>query len=105
MSEENLLVFVYGTLKKNQPNHHVMEDIEKGSAKFMGHGKTTECYPMIIGTRYNIPFVLNATGVGHQINGEIYSIDEKMLQFLDKMESHPILYERQQIKITNTDDG
>lgn len=105
MSEENLLVFVYGTLKRNQPNHHLMENIENGSAKLMGCGKTIDCYPMIIASRYNVPFVLNASGIGHQINGEIYSIDDKMLQTLDQLEKHPNVYERQQTKIINTDDG
>lgn len=104
MSEKNLQVFVYGTLKTNQPNHYLMEDIENGSAKLIGHGKTSECYPLIIATRYNIPFVLKASGIGHQIDGEIYEIDEKMLQTLDKLEQHPNLYERQPTKI-NADDG
>lgn len=103
MSED--LVFVYGTLKTNQPNHYMMEDIENGSAQLIGHGKTVECYPLIVASRYNVPFVLNACGIGHQINGEIYSVNEKMLQTLDKFENHPNVYERQQTKIHNLDDG
>lgn len=104
MSEKNLLVFVYGTLKTNQPNHYLLEDSEKGSAKLICHGKTSESYPLIIATRYNSPFVLKAPGIGHQINGEIYSIDEQMLQTLDKLENHPNLFERQEAQITK-DDG
>lgn len=106
MSEHNnRLVFVYGTLKINQPNHYLMEDIENGSAKYLGRGKTLECYPLIIASRYNVPFLLSACGIGHQINGEIYNIDEKMLETLDKLEDHPNVYERKQTKIHNMDDG
>lgn len=104
MSEENQLVFVYGTLKTNQPNHYLLEDSENGSAKLVCHGKTSELFPLIIATRYNSPYVLKAPGIGHQINGEIYSIDEKMLQILDKLEDHPNLFERQQTQI-RADDG
>lgn len=103
MSEKNILIFVYGTLKTNQPNHYLLEDRENGSAKLICHGKTSECYPLIIATRYNSPYVLKATGIGHQINGEIYSIDEKMLQTLDKLEDHPNLFERQQAAIITYD--
>lgn len=106
MSQQNdHLVFVYGTLKTNQPNHYVLEDRENGAAKLIGHGKTSELYPLIIATRYNSPFVLKAAGIGHQVNGEIYSIDENMLQALDKLENHPHLFERHEAKIIKTDDG
>lgn len=102
MLEKSL--FVYGTLKTNQPNHYWLENSENGSAKLIGHGKTSEPFPLIIATRYNTPFVLKAPGIGHQINGEIYSIDEKMLQTLDKFENHPNLFERQEVNVT-TEDG
>lgn len=106
MSEEkNHLIFVYGTLKTNQPNHDMMEDSENGAAKLICPGKTSELYPLIIATRYNSPYMLKKAGVGHQINGEIYSIDEKMLQTLDKFENHPHLFERQEAKIIKADDG
>lgn len=103
MSEENQLVFVYGTLKTNQPNNYLLKDSENGSAKLIGHGKTSESYPLIIATRYNTPYVLKAPGIGHQVNGEIYSIDDKMLQTLDELEDHPNLYEREQVKIHSVD--
>lgn len=34
-----------------------------------------------------------------RINGEIYSIDEKMLNFLDEFESHPQLYVRRKEQV------
>lgn len=104
MSANDILVFVYGTLKANQPNHYLLTDTENGHSKLICRGKTSERFPLIIATRYNSPFVLKAPGIGHQINGEIYSIDEKMLQILDKLEDHPNFFERQQTQIT-MDDG
>lgn len=55
-------VFVYGTLKKGEPNHDWFGKCENGSYKFMCDAKTVEKYPLIIGTRYNIPFVLYSPG-------------------------------------------
>lgn len=106
MSEQkDQLVFVYGTLKTNQPNHYWMEGSENGSATIICRGKTSELYPLIIATRYNSPFVLKAPGIGHQIDGEIYSVDGKMLQTLDKLENHPNLFERLEAKIVQADNG
>lgn len=58
-------VFVYGTLKRNQPNHHLLEKaIAAGNAKFVGSGKTAHKFPLVIATRYNIPFMLPCAGNG-----------------------------------------
>ncbi len=34
------LVFVYGTLKAGEPNHHWMTEQENGKHKFVAKGKT-----------------------------------------------------------------
>lgn len=105
MSVDLLLVFVYGTLKTNQPNHYKLTDRANGEARFVAKGKTSEKYPMVIGTRYNIPYLVNlTTDNGNSINGEIYEVDEKMRDELDDFEGHPNYYLRQQISI-NGDDG
>lgn len=59
-------VFVYGTLKKGEPNHHWITSKENGCAKFISKGKTTKKYPLIIASKYNIPFLLHSPG-----NGEV----------------------------------
>lgn len=105
MSVDLLLVFVYGTLKSSQPNHYKLTDHANGVAHFVAAGKTSEKYPMVIGTRYNIPYLVNLTTEnGNFINGEIYEVDTKMLNELDDFEGHPNYYLRQQITI-NGDDG
>lgn len=63
------------------------------------NGQTNDRYPLVIGTRYNIPFLLNVPNTGHRIKGEIYEVDETMLKNLDILEGHPNYYLRKQINI------
>eukprot|EP00079_Xenopus_tropicalis_P011355 XP_002937126.1 PREDICTED: gamma-glutamylaminecyclotransferase [Xenopus tropicalis] len=87
-------IFVYGTLKRGQPNHTVMTCYKHGKAVFKGMGKTVEKYPLVIAEEANIPFLLNIPGTGRRIIGEIYSVDDSMLQFLDDFEGCPNWYQR-----------
>lgn len=123
MANSLLKVFVYGTLKNGidftlityktllnivfvigQPNHYWLENIENGLAKFLTYGKTKNQFPLVIGTRYNVPFLLNKPGIWRNIKGEIYHVDEKMLSKLDILEDYPQLYDRQ-IQDIETPDG
>ncbi|XP_071405022.1 gamma-glutamylaminecyclotransferase [Pithys albifrons albifrons] len=92
-------VFVYGTLKKGQPNYKYMINTAKGLAKFQGRGRTVEKYPLVIAGKYNIPYMLNIPGTGHHVAGEIYSVDDQMLQFLDEFEGCPDMYQRTLMRI------
>ena len=65
MSSEGYLMFVYGTLKRGQPNNHFMHDTESGHAEFVGTGHTTEQYPLVIAGKYNIPYLLYIPGQGY----------------------------------------
>jgi len=56
------VIFVYGTLKRGQPNYHVMEQF--GNYQFFGTGCTEREYPLIIYTKANLPYMLNAPGMG-----------------------------------------
>lgn len=87
-------VFVYGTLKRNEPNHNWLTESSNGFAKHICNGSTRDLFPLIIATKFNIPFLLNLPGTGHKINGEIYTVDEKMLKNLDELEDYPKLYDR-----------
>ncbi|CAM5077324.1 unnamed protein product [Eretmochelys imbricata] len=92
-------VFVYGTLKKGQPNYQHMLNGTHGIAKFQGRGRTVEKYPLVIAGKYNIPFLLNIPGTGHHVTGEIYSVDDQMLQFLDEFEGCPDMYQRTPVRL------
>ncbi|XP_059409139.1 gamma-glutamylaminecyclotransferase C-like [Carassius carassius] len=92
-------VFVYGTLKKGQPNYFRMENTSHGQAEFLARARTVEPYPLVIATKYNIPFLLNRPGTGQRVYGEIYRVDQKMLDFLDRFEGCPERYQRTEIKL------
>ncbi|XP_011701649.1 PREDICTED: putative gamma-glutamylcyclotransferase CG2811 isoform X2 [Wasmannia auropunctata] len=92
-------VFVYGTLKRGEPNHGLIKDTTNGYAKFLGIGKTTVRYPLVIATKYNIPFLLKKPDFGNYVFGEIYDVDSDMLKRLDQLEEHPQFYERTEEKV------
>jgi len=55
-------IFIYGTLKRGQPNHYVLEKF--GNHHFFGTGCTELNYPLIIDRDANLPFLLDAPGKG-----------------------------------------
>ncbi|PIO52849.1 hypothetical protein TELCIR_25838, partial [Teladorsagia circumcincta] len=57
-------VFVYGTLKRGEPNADVLTNTD-GQYRFVGEGRTKTPYPLIVASKYNIPFVLNEPGKGY----------------------------------------
>lgn len=57
-------VFVYGTLKRGEPNHNWFETKENGYSKFLANGLTIKKYPLVIASKYNIPFLLHSPGIG-----------------------------------------
>uniref|UniRef100_A0A8C5NV42 Gamma-glutamylaminecyclotransferase n=1 Tax=Jaculus jaculus TaxID=51337 RepID=A0A8C5NV42_JACJA len=92
-------VFVYGTLKRGQPNHKVMLDCANGWAAFRGRGVTMEPFPLVIAGKHNIPWLLCLPGQGHCVAGEIYAVDGQMLRFLDDFEGCPDMYQRTAVQV------
>ncbi|XP_006195258.1 gamma-glutamylaminecyclotransferase [Camelus ferus] len=92
-------VFVYGTLKTGQPNHKVLLDGAHGRAALRGRGRTVQPYPLVIAGEHNIPRLLNLPGRGNRVAGEIYTVDEQMLHFLDEFEGCPDMYQRTLVTI------
>ena len=89
-----MFVFVYGTLKKGFPNSYCLDGV-----KFVGEAQTVDKYPLIVASRYNIPFLLGAKGVGNQIIGEVYDVTDCQLKILDTLEGYPDFYNRIEIPI------
>jgi gamma-glutamylaminecyclotransferase len=83
-------LFVYGTLKRNFSNHHLLKD-----SKFLGTGRTKEKYAMY---ESGIPFVVKNEPVS-SIYGELYQVDDATLQRLDRLEGHPDWYCREQVEL------
>lgn len=123
-----MYVFVYGTLKKNCPNHYVLESRDNGKADFVCEARTEDLFPLVLKTKYDIPFLLDQTGIGNvkidcnsstsaplamlilffnsclqHVLGEVYSVDEKMLAKLDKFEGNPTIYRRRLGVVKPTD--
>ncbi|CAO1368691.1 unnamed protein product [Diamesa tonsa] len=88
-------VFVYGTLKRGEPNHHWLTKKDNGYSNYLSNAVTTQKYPLVVGTRYNIPFLLNKPGDGNYVMGEIYEVDDQMMSKLDVLEDYPKFYDRE----------
>uniref|UniRef100_A0A0N4ZU02 Gamma-glutamylcyclotransferase family protein n=1 Tax=Parastrongyloides trichosuri TaxID=131310 RepID=A0A0N4ZU02_PARTI len=96
----NNYVFVYGTLKKGEPNYHVMTNNETGYHEFISSGKTVPKFTLVVGSKYNIPFCIEIPKKGNQIFGEVYKIDDLKFSALDKLEGYPNFYTRRLIDIS-----
>jgi len=90
-----MYVFVYGTLKQGFHNHYLLEN-----AEFVCEVTTKEKYPMVNTEEY-FPYLLDVSGVGHNIKGEVYRIDNVILAMLDVLEGYPEHYTRKTIKVLN----
>eukprot|EP00088_Acartia_fossae_P071169 TRINITY_DN9712_c0_g1_i1.p1 TRINITY_DN9712_c0_g1~~TRINITY_DN9712_c0_g1_i1.p1 ORF type:complete len:164 (-),score=27.44 TRINITY_DN9712_c0_g1_i1:133-624(-) len=94
---ENLVkVFVYGTLKRGEPNHGLLSSAGNGFQKLLGIAKTSKSFPLVIASRYNIPYLLDKEGTGNRVEGELYEVDQQMLARLDVLEDHPKYYTRRE---------
>ncbi|MCI0558224.1 MAG: gamma-glutamylcyclotransferase [Nitrososphaera sp.] len=94
------LVFVYGTLKRGQNNSRILadskflkEDTVPGRLYFLGQ----RSFP------YAIPALTSTIFPGFpRIQGEVFEVNGKVLDLLDRLEGTPNHYERVLIK---TDSG
>ena len=93
------LVFVYGTLKRGFPNNHCLS-----GAEYVGNAVTVDKYPLVIATRYNLPYLLGAKNVGNCISGEVFKVNPSQLQVLDSLEGYPDHYNRIEIKVVMDSD-
>ena len=60
-SSSKTKVFFYGTLKRGQPNY---DHTESNRCEFVCEAVTVDKWPLIVGTQYNVPFLLNKKGYG-----------------------------------------
>ena len=59
-----IYVFIYGTLKRGQPNNFLINAVSNGRAIFITEGKTEKKYPLIIASQCNRPYLLPIEGKG-----------------------------------------
>lgn len=86
-----MLFFCYGTLKKGERNERMLSE-----QKFIGPAKTLPKYKL-----YNLGGYpgLKPCEDGMVVHGELYDIDEKCVERLDRYEGHPSLFKRDEIQI------
>ena len=79
-----VFVFVYGTLKRGEKNHHWLD-----GASFQGEAELNGVVLHDLG-----PFPMAVVGEGTAI-GEVYAVEGSGLARLDELEGYPRLYDRQ----------
>lgn len=77
-------VFVYGTLKIDEPNHRLIEDDAEYVDTMRLHGFSL----VDLG-----PFPAVVEG-GHYVVGQLFMVNEQALRTMDHLEGHPDFYHR-----------
>jgi len=93
MSNERTMIFVYGTLMSGLRLNPVLQGeravlVEK-DAVLPGHA--------LVDVGAWFPGVIPLEG--HQVRGELYSVDENALAHLDQVEGCPTLYRRERCRV------
>ena len=90
-----MLVFVYGTLKKNKERGGLLTD-------FVGDGFTSNLTLHLPNDEFPFPFCIKEKD-GRGCYGEVYNINDEELIFLDAIEGNGFLYERKEVEVTLSD--
>jgi gamma-glutamylcyclotransferase (GGCT)/AIG2-like uncharacterized protein YtfP len=91
------LLFTYGTLKKHNPRHHLLD-----KATFIG---TATSY-LALDFRDLGPFPAIVEGRhpdAVRVKGELYEVTRDTIAVLDEIEQHPLLYTRVPIEVIDED--
>ncbi len=84
------LLFVYGTLRRGEPNHAQIK-----GARFVGPARTAARFTLMEKDGFR---ALVAGGVD-AASGEVYEVDPSHLSRLDEFEEHPRIYTRTAIPL------
>ena len=91
-------VFVYGTLKSTEINHHIMK-LAKG--KFLTEAKTIDTF-IIKDSGYGFPYLFECKdGEGEIIYGELYEVPDASIGILDVFEDVPHLYNKKDVTLNS----
>lgn len=85
-------VFVYGTLKNGQGNHHVL-----GKNRLLkGHARADGFVMVDLGA---FPGAVRIENGGWHIFGEVYEVDDDHFEAIDRLEGHPRFYTREVVDL------
>lgn len=88
-SKQFFFVFVYGTLKQNFLNYerYLRPSLERGKALLCSPAcHTTHRYPLRIFGQRSVPVLYDRRGTGCKVKGELYFVDDDVLNALDMLE-------------------
>ena len=95
-----MLFFVYGTLKKDFSNHHILKKFN--IVEPISIVSTVEKYPLFE-LRDPFPYLQDSKGNGFNIIGELYDISEDYEAILDEFECVPSLYKKGFLDVVDSD--
>lgn len=84
------LVFVYGTLKRGQDNHHLLE-----KANYIGKAHTLQPKWQM----FSLGAFPGVVEGDKEIYGEVYQVGFNGMNSLDHLEGHPSFYERKLVDV------
>ena len=98
-------VFVYGSLKRGQWNHPLLNDL---NAVFKGETVTQQRFHMLNGSvaqsrRFPVLLEDHPASSARAVAGEIYHVNDECLAQMDRLERVPDSYERKVVDVT--EDG
>lgn len=96
------LVFVFGTLKEGFPNFGTNR-----GRRVPGSFRTRQRLPLyLVGDRH-VPWLLDLSGQGRQVAGQVFEVDAATLAAMDAQErvTEPDGYRRVPIEVDNVDAG
>lgn len=114
--EERVRVFVYGTLRVGESNHHLIagqsrvRDRVRTAAAFhlVGYdifGERSEGPdPSVPGHLHHFRFPAMLEGGDTSVVGEVYEVDPATLAVLDRLEEHPDFYQRRIIRLEDGEE-
>lgn len=83
--DEALLVFVYGSLRKGEPDHPALQ-----GAQFVGNGHTVPKFRLVDLGVY--PAMIEVPG--YRVFGELYAVTREIRRRLDVIKEVPVLFQR-----------
>jgi len=93
-------VFVYGTLKRDFHNYAAV--LADSCAEYLGDATTEESF-VLFADVYGIPYLARARNPEEDypvpIKGELFAVDDALLEKLDELEGVPERYQRADIQV------
>lgn len=91
-------VFVYGTLKRGEPNHGLL-----GDGQFVGEAMTVDRFHLYDTGWYPAMVTLDPENDNDsvQVCGELYKVTPETLKNLDRLEGVPFLFKRVQVTLND----